>query len=165
MSLRRILLVGFVALVAGATAPPLRLETLDGAPVILEPRAGDTALLVHFWATWCPDCVEELPLVAQAASRCAGSGVRIVAVDVDEDPDTVVRFLRRHRVELPVLRDPRGRVWRSLGGFGLPTNLTWTPAERHIDVGARSRDAWARALAALGCSTEPAPRDEVASGS
>jgi len=138
-------------------AEPLRLETLAGEPVVLELREGDAALVVHFWATWCPECVEELPFLAGAAARCAGSGVRIAAVDVGEDAATIARFLEAHDVSLPVLRDPRGGVWRRLGGVGLPTNLVWTRDARTVEVGPRGRAGWTSALAALGCADAGAP--------
>ncbi len=156
----RLLASALLILAAEAAAQPLQLESLDGEPVTLGLREAEKALVVHFWATWCPECVEELPVLAAALHRCAAGPVRIVTVNVGESRDAIVRYLERQGLQLPVLRDPRGRVWRSLGGLGLPTNLAWTPAERRIDVGPRDAPAWDEAFTGLGCP----PRDADAAG-
>lgn len=147
-----LLSLSVLLLAAPAGADPLPLVDLDGAPVALAPRPSDRALVVHFFATWCPECVRELPLLSTAAPVCASSGVRIVAVDVDEDPHVLAAFLAAHPVSLRVLRDPDGAVWGGLRARGLPTNLVWRGTEERIEVGARDADAWRKALAALGCS-------------
>jgi len=151
--IRRLLVAALVALPLPSVAAeePVPLATLEGTPVALARREGEPALIVHFWATWCPSCVEELPFLAEAAKACAASGVRIVAVDVGERPDAIAAFLRTHGIEMPVLVDPHGRSWRRLSGIGLPTNVTWSADGRSTEVGPRDRAAWARALESLGC--------------
>jgi thiol-disulfide isomerase/thioredoxin len=123
----------------------------DGEAVEVAAPSGSAAVVVHFWATWCPDCVSELGRLARAASACRGTAVRVVAVDVGEDVRTVRAYLAKHPIDLPVLRDPHGAVWRDEAGAGLPANLVWTPSARRSDVGPRSADAWRRELAGLGC--------------
>lgn len=156
MRARVALAAALLTISAGVSAESLDLESLKGEPARLELDPTERALVVHFWATWCPECVEELPVLARAASRCAERGVRIVTVNVAEDRKTVERFVARHRLDLPVYRDPRGRAWRRLGGVGLPTNLLWSQTERRIDIGPRDAAAWARTLLALGCGAAPA---------
>lgn len=143
---------------AAASGEGLRLETLEGEAVELALQADESALVVHFWATWCPECVTELPLLAEAAARCAGSGVRIATVDVGESRETIAAYLEQHALRLTTFRDPRGRTWRSLGGRGLPTNLTWTRSGRRLDVGSRDAETWSQTLRALGCA---AMRDDA----
>jgi thiol-disulfide isomerase/thioredoxin len=150
---RRVLaLAAAAALLLGADAP-LSLLSLDGEPVELRP-GDEAALLVHFWATWCPSCVEELPLLAAAVARCPEERVRILMVDVDESAETVRAWLAERDLALPVLRDPKGAVWRRLGGGGLPLNATWSGGRRRVEVGPRDAAAWRAALQQLGC---PAP--------
>jgi thiol-disulfide isomerase/thioredoxin len=154
-ALRIAVLALALPLLAGgsAGAPPSALDA-SGAAVALAPAAGERAVLAHFWATWCPECVDELPLLARLAPRCASSGVRIVAVNVGESGERIERYLREHGLSLPVLRDPKGDTWRRLSARGLPTNAVWRPgaAPPTIDVGPRDAAAWQRALRELGCA-------------
>lgn|GEM_PF-6643526 len=154
--------VGLVAAPRAASAggEALALERLDGSAERLALAPGERALLVHFWASWCPDCERELPRLARAARRCDGAGVRVVAVNAGESADEVARFLDEHGLrgaDLPHLRDPRGRAWRTTGARGLPANVVWTGAGRRVEVGPRDAAAWERALAELGCA-DGAPR-------
>ncbi len=136
---------------------PVRLETLDGSSMLLRRDDSEPALVAHFWATWCPECVEELPYLAEAAKTCAPSGIRVVTVNVGEDVETIREFLDIEKIDTVVLRDPHGRAWRELSGVGLPTNVTWTAQGRRLDVGPRDAGSWARALESLGCSLAASP--------
>lgn len=129
---------------------PLELRALDGEPVVLVPGR-ERALVVHFWATWCPSCLEELGGLDAAARRCAAAGVRIAAVNVGDPVEEIRRYLARHPLGLELLRDPEGEVWRRLAGQGLPANATWREGERRVEVGPRSAEAWQAELARLGC--------------
>src|SRR5262249_14683481 len=56
----------------GAGPAALEVEGPGGESVALAPREG-RALVVHFWATWCPSCVDEVSGLARAAEGCAGT--------------------------------------------------------------------------------------------
>src|SRR5262245_40423773 len=145
-----------IAFVGAGPPGPLEVETLAGEPVAPAPRAG-RALVVHFFATWCPSCAEELPELARASSACAGA-FEIALVDVNEDAGAVRRFLGDHGVALPALRDPGGRAWRaSVGGRGLPANLIWKGDQRRSDVGPRTPEQWRELFAELGCEGTLSP--------
>src|SRR5206468_246473 len=65
--------LGLALWLLGAAPPaPLEVEGPGGESVALAPRDG-RALVVHFWATWCPSCVEEVPELLRAAAGCAGA--------------------------------------------------------------------------------------------
>lgn len=98
------------------------LVTLDGASFSLDAFRGQ-ALLVNFWATWCPPCVDELPLIDRFyAKRSANSG-QFLAVALDKT-DAVRTFLARHPLAMPVALAPVGGLdlAKSLGNLagGLP---------------------------------------------
>ena len=149
------------ALIAALGAAPARaqradtaaieLVALDGEAAIVEPPEESGPVVLHFWATWCPSCVEELGVLDSAAADCRASRVRVLAVNVGEDAETIRRYTAEHALALASLRDPRGDVWRSLSDEGLPLNFTWLPGERRIELGPRTRAQWRAALAALGC--------------
>jgi thiol-disulfide isomerase/thioredoxin len=142
-------------LLAAGGEGPLSFETLEGERVQLAPAPGGEALLVHFWATWCPECGGELPLLERAAKSCEGAPLRLVMVNVADSPEQIARFRERHGLRMPVLRDPDGDVWRRFAR-GLPANLTWTREGRRAELGSRDAAAWERALAELGCGASAA---------
>jgi thiol-disulfide isomerase/thioredoxin len=148
--------LGVALCLLGAAPPaPLEVEGPGGEPVALAPREG-RALVVHFWATWCPSCVEEVPDLVRAAAGCAGA-VDVALVDVGEEWDEVRRFAAEHAIAAPMLRDPDGAVWRKrAGGWGLPANLLWTGDAQRSEVGSKSPAQWRETLARLGCAQSAA---------
>lgn len=78
---------------AGEPAPDFTVNLTDGSSASLSSLRG-TPVMLHFWATWCPPCVRELPLIADAASRYAGR-LAVFAVSVGEDERTVSSYLAR----------------------------------------------------------------------
>ncbi len=82
----------------------LRLPDLDGRIHDTRKYAG-TALLVSFWASWCPPCVHELPSMVRLQTAMAGQPFRVLAVNLDETPATINAFLRARPVNFPVLLD------------------------------------------------------------
>jgi thiol-disulfide isomerase/thioredoxin len=134
---------------SGAEAP-LAVLRADGTRAELSlPEAGG-ALLVHFWASWCPECVRELPGLESAAERCAAV-LSVAAVNVGESLDAAESFRAAHGLRLPLLRDPDGELWRRFAR-GLPANLIWTRAGRRVLVGPATPKEWERRLAELGCA-------------
>ena len=73
-------------------------------------------LLLNFWATWCPPCVTELPLLESFHRDLAARGWRVVGLAVDQGP-AVAQFLSRHPVSFPIgLAGLEGIGWsRRLG--------------------------------------------------
>ncbi len=65
-------------------------------------------VLVNFWATWCPPCIEELPSLEALQQQMPD--LVVLAVSIDEDPDAYRRFLAEHQVTLLTVNDPEQRV-------------------------------------------------------
>lgn len=90
----------------------MHLASLQGRPLVL-----------NFWATWCPPCVEELPLLSAFYQENAAKGWNVVGVAVDQ-PEPVRRFLQKHPVAFPIIMAGASGVelGRSLGNLagGLP---------------------------------------------
>jgi peroxiredoxin len=105
-----------------AYAPALRLPTLRGAPVDLAELRG-RVVLVNFWATWCPPCVEEIPSLQRLYRMLQPRGLEILAVDVGETVETMEAFLADKPVEFPVLMDVDGEALRRWGVHAFPTTL------------------------------------------
>jgi thiol-disulfide isomerase/thioredoxin len=60
------------------------------------------ALVCNFWATWCPPCVEEMPLLARTRKKYASKSVEFVGIALDST-DKVGEFIRRLGVDYPIL--------------------------------------------------------------
>lgn len=97
-------------------------ETPDGAPLPMQTFQGKP-LLLNFWATWCPPCVAELPLLNQFYRDQSAKGWQVVGLAVDQ-PSAVRSFLGRAPVDFPIGMAGLGGtdLARSLGNLtgGLP---------------------------------------------
>jgi cytochrome c biogenesis protein CcmG, thiol:disulfide interchange protein DsbE len=62
-------------------------------------------VVLNFWATWCPPCVEEMPSLAQLQKRLAGRDVTVMAVSLDDNGDDYHKFLKEHNIDLLTVRE------------------------------------------------------------
>lgn len=85
-------------------APELALPTLDGSVRSLESAPG-RLILVHFFATWCEPCRDELAALDRLSDRMKDRPFAILAVDVGEPEVRVRRFFDRQKVSFPILLD------------------------------------------------------------
>ena len=97
-------------------------ETPDGKPFAMADWKGKSVLL-NFWATWCPPCVKEMPMLSAFAAQQAQHGIQVIGLAVDKS-EAVHRFLQRQPVQYPVAMAMQGGLGltRSLGNLqgGLP---------------------------------------------
>ncbi len=100
-------------------APGFVLATSDGAVRKLDGWRGQVVLL-NLWATWCPPCVAEWPLLNAVQTRFADRGLVVVAVAGDENAEDVRAFLAENPAQFPVLLDPDGAVGTRYGITGYP---------------------------------------------
>lgn len=94
--------------IAGMQAPDFAL-TLDQKPMRLAELRGKV-VVVNFWATWCPPCVEETPALNRLQQRIAARGGMVLGVSVDEDQAAYDRFLQQQGVIFPTFRDPSKKI-------------------------------------------------------
>src|SRR5215475_4165791 len=80
--------------VAGDSAPEFTIRADNGRTVSL-PNFGGKVLVLNFWATWCPPCVQETPSLSQFAATYANKGVVVLAVSVDRDEQAYRAFLQK----------------------------------------------------------------------
>ncbi len=78
----------------------LQCETPSGAPLAMSSLRGKP-LLVNFWATWCPPCIEELPLVDGFFKQYAAKGWQVIGLAIDQ-PNAVRGFLQKTPVGFPI---------------------------------------------------------------
>jgi peroxiredoxin len=153
-----------LAAVPGIEKPPFTLPDLAGTPLKLEEQRG-RVVLVHFFATWCEPCREELSSLARLVQGPRGRSIAVVAVNVAEVPVRVRRFFDGAPVSFPVVLDADRTVTRAWGVSLLPATFVLDPAlqprlfiEGHLD--------WSRldilsALDAVGASETPTPNTSI----
>ena len=76
-------------------------------------------MVLNFWATWCPPCVDEMPSLVAMQAKMRGS-VTVLAVSLDLNEAAYRRFLRDYKVDLLTVRDPEKRSSDLYGTFGYP---------------------------------------------
>lgn len=118
-------LIAAIAVVAIATfaaflatpqrmAPEARFVTLGGESFTTSQMRG-TVTVVNFWATWCPECVREMPGMVEAHRKFAPRGYEMIAVAVKDHPNRVAEFTKKHGLPFKVALDMSGEVSRHFG--------------------------------------------------
>ena len=87
---------------AGVKAPAFSVVDLDGVTQAL-PDKNSKATVVVFWATWCPHCRSDVPLLKDLATKYADKGLRILAVSIDRDVEKLKQFVAQEQLPYPVI--------------------------------------------------------------
>lgn len=114
----------------GSEAPGLTTETIDGETVSLEDGGAEATMLV-FFATWCPQCQNEAPMISDFEEQYDGD-LRVIMVSIagedapeEDSPEAVRRFVDEYGIEGPAVFDP---------SLGEPYNVTGTPTNYILDA-------------------------------
>ena len=102
----------------GSAAPGFTVQDAD-RKISLDQFRGKIVVL-NFWATWCPPCIEEMPSLVQMQQKMKGKGVEVVAISVDADQGAYQAFLKEHNVDLLTVRDPDQKSNNLYGTFKFP---------------------------------------------
>jgi len=103
----------------------LRGPTLDGKLVSLATYRG-RAVLVHYWATWCEPCKQDMVLLKKLQAKYAKQGFSLIGVNLDSERATALAFLQSNSLPWPQLYEPGGldsRLATELGIITLPTMI------------------------------------------
>ena len=102
------------------------LNDIDGEKFELSKTKGQWVFL-HFWASWCGPCREEMPTIQKLADALQGEKFQIVMINTAEDEDTIFEYLGSINVELDSLMDVDGAVTEVWKPRGLPTTFLINP--------------------------------------
>lgn len=107
----------------GKPAPPFSLEFLDGGTFDLAETKGKEIVILDFWATWCGPCRQVMPVIEKVAEQFREKGVRLYAVNLQEDGKSVRRFLESQELDLTVLLDKQGSVATQYKADAIPQTV------------------------------------------
>ncbi len=105
--------------VEAAPAPPLSLRLLTGEALTLADLEGKV-VMVDFWSSWCPPCIEEAPALAATYPLYENRGVEFVGVAIWDDDSEVNKYIARFGVTYPNGMDAQGKVAINYGVRGVP---------------------------------------------
>ena len=143
-----------MAPVAGAKLPQQPLAALDGSTVALSGFAGRPTV-VNLWATWCPPCQREMPVLRQA--QADHPDVNFVFLNQGESADKVNQYLARNQMQLRnVLLDAKGEMGTHFDQKALPTTLFFDASGRLVGtrIGELSQATLAQRLDTLSLKSE-----------
>lgn len=125
----------------GDRAPLFALPDLRGREIALASFRGRPVLL-HFWATWCPLCRDEMPLLDETA-RDASDRIAVLGINLGERKDKVAAYVDAERLGFPMLLDGRGKVAARYRVTALPATIVVDAQGRIalvVQMGGLSRD-------------------------
>jgi cytochrome c biogenesis protein CcmG/thiol:disulfide interchange protein DsbE len=102
----------------GMAAPDFTVQDSDHS-VTLSQFKGQVVVL-NFWATWCPPCIEEMPSLVEMQRRMKPKGVTVLAVSIDVDENAYHKFIKDHGVNMITVRDPEEKTAVLYGTHGWP---------------------------------------------
>jgi cytochrome c biogenesis protein CcmG/thiol:disulfide interchange protein DsbE len=103
-----------------SAAPELPIFDRAGRKTDLAKEKGGL-IIVHFWATWCPPCVEELPELSRFWEQYGKRGdMRLYAISVNKDWKTIEDFVKKNPSTIPLFHDPGGATAKRFGTTQYP---------------------------------------------
>jgi cytochrome c biogenesis protein CcmG/thiol:disulfide interchange protein DsbE len=102
----------------GSNAPDFTVQDSDHKVTLSEFRG--KVVVLNFWATWCPPCIEETPSLVKMQNQMKSKGVVVLAVSIDADDAAYHKFLKDFNVSMVTVRDDDRKAPSLYGTFGWP---------------------------------------------
>lgn len=107
--------------VVGSAFPDFKATTLEGREFHFADYKNQ-AVIINFWATWCPPCREEMPLFQNAFTTYSPDLV-VLGINAGEETNLVQRFVEDYQISFPVLLDSDSSIQRQFSIQGFPTTF------------------------------------------
>lgn len=104
----------------GDPPPRFSLQDTEGRTVTAPGDFSGNTVVVHFWADWCPYCLEEMPVLDKLYQQYRKQGLMVYAVNVGQGLDVARAYVSKVKITYPVLLDTDGKTAKSYGVLGLP---------------------------------------------
>ena len=133
-------IAAYAELSVGSKAPKFELPTIDGktftfADCLAKPTK---VVVLDLWATWCPPCRAEVPVLVELSDKYKSKGVLFVGVAVDQSLSMVKEFAKKYKINYTVAHDPNGEaIGRLYKLRSLPSTyiIDSTGTIRYVHVG------------------------------
>ncbi|MCH2548177.1 MAG: TlpA family protein disulfide reductase [Alphaproteobacteria bacterium] len=119
---------------AAKEIPALSYVNGEGEKIAFATHKGKV-VVVHFWAQWCPPCIDEMPeMVASlnSLSDAHKAKLALLPISLDKDAETVQAFYEKHNLALPVMRDDNKAAMRAMNIRGVPSTVILDAEGREI---------------------------------
>lgn len=109
---------------AGNKSVDFSLKVISSTEIFkLSSYDGKNPVLVNFFATWCPYCVEEIPELNKIHNEYGRKGLVIASINVQERESKVADFAKRKKILYKILLDVNSEVSKKFKVYGIPTNI------------------------------------------
>lgn len=115
-------------------APDFTLKSLEGPNISLADYKGVKPVILDFWATWCPNCRRDMPVLSDLYEKYNGE-VEVIAVNIQESESLVSNFVDSLGLKFKVVLDTDGAIARKYG-------ITYTSTKVFIDVNGVVQDTF-----------------------
>ena len=102
----------------GTVAPDFTVQDSDRTVTLSQLRG--KIVVLNFWATWCPPCIDETPSLVQLQQRFKDKGVVVLGISWDKDDDAYHKFLKEYKIDFPTVRDDERHSGKLYGTFIIP---------------------------------------------
>jgi thiol-disulfide isomerase/thioredoxin len=109
------------AVSVGDKAPDFNIPRLETKGIISLKQYRGKVVYVDFWASWCGPCRQSLPALNSIRQEFRSKGFEVIAINLDEEREDAMEFLKEFPVAYPTARDTSGKVPEAYGLVGMPT--------------------------------------------
>jgi len=108
--------------VVGRMAPDFELKLTNGDTLTLQALRGHP-VLINFWATYCPSCIDEMPAIESVYEAYRDQGFVVVGINTGESMAAIQGYVRRTGVTYPIALDPDAKAQKAYKVYDLPRSV------------------------------------------
>jgi thiol-disulfide isomerase/thioredoxin len=141
----------------GLSAPECRAPTLEEQQPLDLTHYRGKVVYMDFWASWCPPCRTSFPLLNELHNELQAEGFEVVAINVDENREDLLHFLKQCPVDFTIAVDPEGKCPEAFEVVAMPSSylIGRQGIIRHVHQGFRKEDIEAIRQLVLALLAEP----------